>query len=196
MHTKADKFYNTFSFFYPLVDLFLKPQKRRLMKEVNRCPAGRLLEIGAGTGTHLHLYERHHVTAIDSSKGMLEKAKKQPNHTAELLHMNGEDLQFKDASFDYVVLSHIIAVAENPEQLLTEVHRVLRPGGKVFILNHFTPDNWLKHADRALNAASRLLHFKSVFYIDSIKAISNFTLAAEIKFGRLSYFKLLIYSRA
>jgi phosphatidylethanolamine/phosphatidyl-N-methylethanolamine N-methyltransferase len=193
---QTDKFYNRFSILYPLVDIFLKPQKRRLFQEINNLPSGRLLEIGVGNGNHMRLYQYHEVTGIDTSLKMLELAAKQSTQHFKLLHMSGEQLMFQNQAFDYVVLSHVIAVVDNPEKLLEEIHRVLKPGGKVFILNHFTPDNWLKFIDRSFQMVSQKFHFKSVFYVHSLSAIQKFSLLKEIRFGRLSYFKLLIYGKA
>jgi phosphatidylethanolamine/phosphatidyl-N-methylethanolamine N-methyltransferase len=195
MSRQTDNFYNKFSFFYPLADLFLKPQKCKLFEEINKLPPGELLEIGVGNGKHLPLCKTHKITAIDTSSGMLETARKQKTENIEFLQMNGEDLLFPDKSFDYVVLSHVIAVVDNPERLLTEIFRVLKPGGKVFILNHFTPPNWLGYVDKSLQGISKILHFKSLFYIDSLSAIKKFKLLKEIRFGQLSYFKLLIYGK-
>ncbi len=195
MSSQTDNFYNKFSFFYPLADLFLKPQKRKLFQEINKLPPGELLEIGVGNGKHLALCKTHKITAIDTSTSMLEIAGKQKKENVELLQMNGEDLQFPDKSFDYVILSHVIAVADNPERLLAETFRVLRPEGKVFILNHFTPNNWLKYVDKSLQPISKIFHFKSLFYMDSLSAIKKFRLLKEIRFGQLSYFKLLIYRK-
>jgi len=109
--------------------------------------------------------------------------------------MDGKSLLFYDEEFDYVVLSHVIAVVDDPEQLLKEVLRVLKPNGQVFILNHFTPNNWLRYVDGAFGMISKLLHFKSVFCIDEIATIKKFILLKEVHFGLASYFKLLIYQK-
>lgn len=50
MSIKTESFYNRFSLFYPLIDVFLRPQKRVLFKEINRLDIGQLLEIGVGNG--------------------------------------------------------------------------------------------------------------------------------------------------
>jgi phosphatidylethanolamine/phosphatidyl-N-methylethanolamine N-methyltransferase len=196
MGKQTDKFYNTFSFFYPLVDVILKPQKRRLFLEINGLPFGDLLEIGVGNGKHLPLYKTHKITGIDTSINMLEIARKNQNSNISLMQMNGETLLFPDQVYDYVVLSHVIAVVDDPEKLLQEVYRVLKPGGRIFILNHFAPGNWLKYVDRSFQSISRRFHFKSVFYVNGLTGIQKFTIIKEISFGRLSYFKLLIYGKA
>ncbi len=196
MSKQTEMFYNRFLFFYPLIDFFLKPQKQRLFEEVNSLPFGNLLEIGVGNGAHLPLYKAHRIIGIDTSSGMLEKAMKKLNANISLIQMNGEELQFCDCCFDYVVLSHIIAVVDDPEKLLQEVHRVLKKGGELFILNHFTPENWLRYIDEIFNPISSMLHFKSLFSINSLKAIEKFRLQQQIDFGRFAYFKLLIFCKA
>lgn len=132
MRVQADSFYNRFASLYPLVDIFLKPQKNALMREIDDLPHGDLLEIGVGNGAHLHQYTKHTVTAIDSSLAMLEVARKKHVANVKLMQMDGQALDFDDAQFDYVVLSHVIAVVANPEKLINEVFRVLKPSGKVF----------------------------------------------------------------
>lgn len=194
--SQTEDFYDCFSFFYPLVDIFLRPQKLRLFSEINELPPGKLLEIGVGNGHHLPLYKIHQITGIDTSASMLNVAAKKKPANVELLQMNGESLLFRPETFDYIVLSHVIAVVDKPDRLLTEVYRVLRPDGKVFVLNHFTPKNWLSYVDRSFQWISKAFHFSSLFYIDNLPALKKFRLLQEISFGRLSYFKLLIYRKA
>jgi phosphatidylethanolamine/phosphatidyl-N-methylethanolamine N-methyltransferase len=196
MSRQTDHFYNSISFLYPLVDLFLKPQKRCLFREINALPAGRLLEIGVGNGHHFSLYTRHQITGIDPSPTMLRIAGLYNKQNIELLEMNGESLSFPDESFDYVVLSHVIAVVDDPDKVLTETCRVLKPGGKILILNHFTPGNWLRYIDKVFQPVAKLLHFRSVFYADGIPAMQKFLPEKEICFGWFSYFKLLIWRKA
>ncbi|HTD99878.1 MAG TPA: class I SAM-dependent methyltransferase [Mucilaginibacter sp.] len=195
MGKQTDSFYNKFSFLYPLVDVFLKPQKELLFNEINLVPEGSLLEIGVGNGAHFQLYKKHKIIGIDTSAAMLEIARKRSCGNIRVFKMDGKALFFDDNEFNYVVLSHVIAVVDDPEQLLEEVLRVLKPQGQVFILNHFTPDNWLRHIDVAFEAISKILHFRSVFRIHDIAAIKKFSLLKEIHFGLASYFKLLIYQK-
>ncbi|MES2112391.1 MAG: class I SAM-dependent methyltransferase [Bacteroidota bacterium] len=195
MSKPTESFYNKFYFFYPLVDVFLKPQKKVLFDEINMLPEGNLLEIGVGNGSHLQRYKKHRITGIDTSEAMLQTARRKGGRYVKLIQMNGEALLFDDSEFDYVVLSHVIAVADNPEQLLREVSRVLKPQGQMFILNHFTPNSWLKYIDYAFGAISKMLHFKSVFRIGGMAAIEKFNLLKEVHFGLGAYFKLLIYCK-
>jgi phosphatidylethanolamine/phosphatidyl-N-methylethanolamine N-methyltransferase len=195
MNKSSEKFYDRLSLLYPLIDLFLRPQKRKFFSTINGYPHGRLLEIGVGNGSHLKYYAHHEITGIDTSKSMLASARKHQKDNTQLLQMNGEALRFPNEAFDYVILSHVIAVVEDPEKVMDEVYRVLKPNGRVFILNHFTPEHWLRYLDIAFEKISRLLHFKSVFHITSVQKIKKFTLLSEFNAGLFSYFKILIYEK-
>lgn len=188
-------FYNRISFLYPALNYFLEGQRKVLIEEVNNALPGELLEIGIGNGSHLPLYTSHQITGIDISEAMLSKAQRFQDKNIRLLLMNGEDLSFSEASFDYVVMSHVLAVAKKPDQLLEQVHKVLKPGGKLFILNHFTPDNWLKYFDWAFQPLSSFFHFKSSFYLHNIGGLQQFSLLKQTELGKGSYFKLLIFCK-
>jgi phosphatidylethanolamine/phosphatidyl-N-methylethanolamine N-methyltransferase len=191
----SSKFYDRISFFYPVIDVFLKSGKEKLFCNINTYPHGRLLEIGAGNGKHFKYYERHDVIGIDTSQKMLSSAREESKDNIHVIRMDGESLSFANEVFDYVVMSHVISVVDNPEKLLEEVHRVLKPTGKVFILNHFTPDNWLRYVDRSVQRIASLFHFKSVFTISGLSAIHKFKLFHEVNAAWWSYFKILIYEK-
>jgi len=196
MINSSEKFYDRLTFLYPVVDLFLKPQKHKFFSKINSCPHGRLLEIGVGNGAHFKYYNAHEIIGVDTSKSMLANARKHLKDNIRLLHMSGETLLFPNEIFDYVILSHVIAVVEDPEKLLEEVYRVLKPNGKVFILNHFTPNNWLKYLDKTFESISRLFYFKSLFHISSLRKLEKFKLLGEFNAGLFSYFKILIYEKS
>jgi phosphatidylethanolamine/phosphatidyl-N-methylethanolamine N-methyltransferase len=196
MDNQSQKFYDRLAFLYPVIDLFLKPQKRKLFSKVNNCPPGRLLDVGVGNGAHFRYYQTHEIIGIDTSRNMLNEARKRGKNNIQLLHMNGETLLFPDEAFDYVILSHVIAVVDDPEKLLEEVHRILKRNGKLFILNHFTPGNWLKYLDKIFESFSRQFHFKSVFHIASLRELEKFKLVSELNVGPFSYFKILIYEKS
>jgi phosphatidylethanolamine/phosphatidyl-N-methylethanolamine N-methyltransferase len=195
VHYSTGTFYNRISFFYPLINYFLKGQRNVLIDEVNSAVPGKLLEIGVGNGSHLPLYTSHQITGIDISESMLGKAQRFKRDNIVLLMMNGENLLFSEESFDYVVIAHVLAVTNDPDQLLAEVFKVLKPGGKLFILNHFTPANWLRYVDHAFHPLSTLFHFKSSFYLQHLKGLQRFSLLKQTGLGYCSYFKLLIFCK-
>ena len=196
MQLKSKNFYNMFSPFYPVIDFFLKAQKRELFKKINGLEEGRVLEIGVGNGSHFALYKKHQVVGIDTSSKMLARALVQKrSQNIELLEMSGENLLFKENTFDYIILSHVISVVPDTDKLMDEVYRVLKKGGKVFILNHFTPNNFLRYIDYGFNPFSKFFHFKSTFYVEKIESLKQFKPIEERELGYFSYYKLLIYEK-
>jgi phosphatidylethanolamine/phosphatidyl-N-methylethanolamine N-methyltransferase len=195
MRYSTAAFYNRLSFFYPVINYFIKGQRKVLIQEINRAVPGKLLEIGIGNGSHLPLYTAHQIIGIDISEAMLNKAKRFKNNNVKLLLMNGENLSFPEACFDHVVISHVLAVTKDPDQLLAQVYKVLKPGGNLFILNHFTPDNWLRYIDHAFQPLSALFHFRSSFHLCHIKGLQRFSLIKQTGLGPGSYFKLLIFCK-
>lgn len=166
-------FYDRVAWLYPLVDWFCSPGRRNLIEHINREPTGRLLEIGVGPGRHLRLYRTHEITAIDCSVAMVDRARRHaPN--AAVRRMDGERLDFPDASFDYVVLCHVLSVTADPARMLAEVHRVLRPRGRLFVLNHETPPTAWRYVDALLAPLARRLRFQSRFRVEHIHGIGRF----------------------
>lgn len=120
--------------------------RRRAIAAVNRLPAGRVLEVGVGTGLALPLYRRDmQVVGIDLSRHMLEKARERvaaerlPN-VLGLLEMDAERTAFADASFDVAVAMFTASVVPDARRLFAEMSRVVRPGGRLLFVNHFAAD--------------------------------------------------------
>ena len=107
---------------------------------------GSVLEIGVGTGLALRYYgSRVRVTGVDYSEEMLAKAKAKTaaenlTSVAELRRMDARALEFDDECFDHVAAMHVMSVVPEPERVMAEVARVVRPGGTVLIVNHFRRD--------------------------------------------------------
>jgi len=158
---------------YPLVDLFFAPGRRRLIERVNQLPEGRLLEVGVGPGRHLSLYRRHEIVAIDCSAKMVVSAQHFAPHI-DIRRMDGEALDFPDASFNYVTLFHVLSVTSDPNRMLAEVRRVLRPEGRAFVLNHETQRNVWRYLDRAVVPLAGWMFFRSWFRLEEISNVKLF----------------------
>lgn len=104
---------------------------------------GSVLEVGVGTGLALRHYgPAVTVTGVDYSEEMLEKARGKVaedglRNVAALRRMDARALDFPDGSFDHVACMHVISVVPEPERVMSEIARVVRPGGTVLIVNHF-----------------------------------------------------------
>lgn len=167
------RFYDRVGWLYPLVDRFCAPGRRRLIARINEEPPGRLLEVGVGPGAHLPLYRGHRITAIDCAERMVARSRcRLPG--AEIRTMDGEDLDFGDASFDYVAMFHVLSVTSRPARLLAEAHRVLRPGGRLFVLNHETPANAWRHVEKLCMPLAQRLCFRSWFRLEEIPGVERF----------------------
>ena len=130
-------------------------------------PDDRILEVGVGTGINASLYPSNcHVTGIDLSASMLERARervaRQGLANVRLLEMDAARLTFADDSFDIVYAPYLVSVVPDPVQVVREMRRVCRPGGKIIILNHFRSANpVLSRIERALSPFTVHVGFKS-----------------------------------
>lgn len=189
-------FYNRIAPVYKLIDVFLKKRKIHLVREISKEPKGVLLDIGIGSGTHLSFYRNHDVHGIDLSENMLDIAYLKENHTSiQLQQMDGELLSFNNNSFDYILISHVLSVTSNPEQMIAEAKRVLKEKGKLYILNHNTPNNFLRHLDKYFQFIAKRFHFSSYFKIKDIKSLQQLQLINERALDQFAYTKLFVYQK-
>ncbi len=151
-----------------LFGAILKPGIRQMARRVEACGPARLLEIGVGTGLTLPHYPSDiEITGIDLSASMLAQARRRasglPHPSVNLLEMDGESLQFPDASFDCVTLPYVLSVTPNPDRLVAEARRVCKPGGHLVILNHFSGAGVWRAFEVPLRALASRIGFRSEF---------------------------------
>ncbi|MCC7054653.1 MAG: metalloregulator ArsR/SmtB family transcription factor [Gemmatimonadaceae bacterium] len=137
--------------------------ERALLDLAGRGPVGDLLDIGTGTGRILGLLAPHATRAlgIDRSHGMLAVARAamaglDARHV-QLRHGDMYHLAVAASSIDLVVLHLVLHYADDPAAVLREVARVLRPGGRLLLVD-FAP-----HREEALREshAHRRLGFST-----------------------------------
>ena len=119
-----------------------RPWRARLWSMV-RGP--KVLEIGVGTGKNMPFYpEGLDITAIDLTPGMLDRAR---NRAAELdidvdLRLgDAQSLDFPNGLFDKIVETFVFCSVPDPMLGLQELTRVLKPGGRLFMLEHMRAAN-------------------------------------------------------
>lgn len=122
--------------------LFFTHFGRRLV-ELAQIPNGaRVLDIATGRGAVLFpaaeaVGEQGHVTGIDLSKEMLEETGREIARrnlkNIQVQNMDAEHLEFPDGSFDFVFCSFAIFFFPQLERALSEMVRVLKPGGRVAV---------------------------------------------------------------
>ncbi|SFI71177.1 demethylmenaquinone methyltransferase / 2-methoxy-6-polyprenyl-1,4-benzoquinol methylase [Streptosporangium canum] len=113
-------------------------------------PGGSMLDIATGTGVialaALEKYPNSTVHAVDFSERMLAEAARKPGASAITWQQaDANDLPFGDESFDAVTHGYLLRNVENVERVLEEQYRVLKPGGRVVILETCPPRGPLRH---------------------------------------------------
>ena len=107
---------------------------------------GEVLEVAVGTGLNLPLYPADvRLTGVDLSPEMLALAKDRSvelGREVELLEADAEALPFPDASFDTVVCTLSLCAIPDERAAIAEMRRVLRPGGRLLLLDHIGSHWW------------------------------------------------------
>jgi ubiquinone/menaquinone biosynthesis C-methylase UbiE len=112
-----------------------------LLLELGELAVGQtVLEVGCGTGTHVDLFLKGglRVTGVDISPPMLRVARQKLGNRAWFCLGDGENLPFKERSFDCVALITTLEFIQNPDRALSEAMRVSR--GKILfgVLNKYS----------------------------------------------------------
>src|SRR5690242_3817704 len=101
---------------------------------------GRVLEVAIGTGLNLPHYPAEvTITGVELSPAMLAIARQRAadlGRTVDLREGDAEHLPFDDASFDTVVCALSLCTIPDPAAAITEMRRVLVPGGRLLLLDH------------------------------------------------------------
>jgi ubiquinone/menaquinone biosynthesis C-methylase UbiE len=102
---------------------------------------GRVLEIGIGSGLNLPFYPRNTglLLGLDPSRELLHMAKRHSSWVhfpVELSEGRAEDIPLDDGAVDHVVMSWTLCSVVDPLRALSEIRRVLRPGGSLLFVEH------------------------------------------------------------
>ncbi len=115
--------------------------------------SGRVLEVGAGSGPNLdHYPPEAHITATEFNYEAIAYARPRMNGRIQLAAADIEHLAFPDETFDAAVATLVFCSVERPVVGFREVRRVLKPGGKLYLIEHVrSRHEWLGRLQDRLN---------------------------------------------
>lgn len=126
--------------------------RKKAINQLKELKPKYVLDVATGTGDVAILAQKilhpTKITGIDISEGMLELGRKKIEklglqNDIELLAGDSEKLSFADNSFDAVTVAFGVRNFQNLEKGLSEMLRVLRPGGKLVVLEFSRPKMFL-----------------------------------------------------
>ena len=187
-----------YSLWAMIYDSFVDPRyyfdRNKAIEKLKIKPGEKILEVGIGTGLNLPYYpDNCSIYGIDFSESMLDKARQ--NKTKEniiLKNMDASDMRFPDKFFDKVLMTYALRVTPNPKKVLNEVRRVLKPKGRLLIVDQFKTKNsfflMLSQPIRILMGSGR------DYFVENL--IDNtFTIKSKEQFGIKKRTQLLILNR-
>lgn len=166
-----------------------------------------VLDVGTGTGLSLPHFDPHiQVIGIDLSADMLARARKRVTrkklqNISSLFEMDASDLKFIDGYFDAVLATFVMSVVPSPQKVLKEMARVVRPGGRIYLFNHFKADaqdnKMLSLVERRMARASRKIGFHSDFCRSQLKLKgTGLSIIDESRYGPMNMFTLITLQKA
>jgi len=145
----------------PVARLFTA-YRRHSLEGLDLQEGEKVLLVGAGTGLDLECMPPGlQITATDLTPAMVDRLRSRAARLGlpvEALVMDGQDLDFPEGQFDAVVLHLILAVIPDPVAGIREAERVLRPGGRITVMDKFLPPGQSASMGRKiLNLLTRVL---------------------------------------
>ncbi|QDS90604.1 putative methyltransferase YcgJ [Rosistilla ulvae] len=169
-----------------LFPLVIRNHIRSSIQSLDIPEGSKVLEVGIGTGVSMPVYPQHaKITGIDLSEPMLEVAQKRIQREGwdhfDLRAMNAEQLDFPDESFDFVTAFHVVTVVSKPQKMMAEITRVLKPGGRLLVINHFrSRRKWIANMVDRADSVTRHLGWRTNLECQSI--IENLPLEVERRY--------------
>lgn len=146
-------------------DRMLAPVERRYLGKLRRETLsllpndGTILEIGAGTGANFNFYPNcRQAIASEISFNMIEIAKGK-SASISLVQADAQDLPFPANHFDAAFATLVFCSVPDPAKALAEIIRILKPGGRIILLEHVRPTG-------LLGPIFDLLNFATVAFIE------------------------------
>ena len=138
-----------------------------MVAAVDAAPDARVLDVATGTGLVARALKRRYgcrVVGLDQSEDMLSRARPLVGSVYEdVVRGEAERLPFEDGSFDALTFTYLLRYVDDPAATMRELARVVRPGGRVAMLEFFVPPRpvlypaWWLYTRLGLPALGRLV---------------------------------------
>ena len=195
--------YKRWAPFYDNMFGWVTNQGRKHAVEMINERCGRVLEVGVGTGLSLPTYRRElEIVGIDLSPDMLDKARERVateglSNVTGLHEMDASELKFPDCAFDTVVAMYVMTVVSDPEQVMSELARVCRPGGDVLLVNHFSADDGMRGwVERRMAPFADKLGWRPVFDVGRVMGCGDLELIERRGLRPLGLFTIMRFRKA
>lgn len=110
--------------------------KRAVWKQLGDVQGKKILDFGSGIGvTANYLAEHNDVTAIEPDEESV-KERWTDNQYKQIVGSTEELCQFADETFDMIICYNVLEYAEDRADIVRELARVLKPGGKISVVKH------------------------------------------------------------
>lgn len=194
----------SYTFIAPFYDMaiegFSKSLRARSLQGLGDVGGQAILVPGIGTGLDLpYLPAGADYTGVDLTPAMLERARRRlpPQLSMQLETADIMALPYEDGRFDAVVMHLILAVVPNPIQALRETARVLKPGGRVLILDKFLrPGKWAPMRRLLSPVIGRIATRTDVVFEDVLAACPSLRLVHDQPAAAGGWFRHIELSKA
>lgn len=179
---------HSYTLFAPIYDLAVArataPLRRTSLARLEGEPGEQVLIPGIGSGLDIPLLPHGPAyVGVDLTPAMLQRARARAAGRSDIELREGDAMALPcaDASFDTVIMHLILAVVPEPERALREAERVLKPGGRILLLDKFLRPGQRAPLRRLVNLLLRHLATRTdVVFEDVLQCCSTLSVTQDI----------------